>query len=178
MHRILGRAVSANCKHFQPRTTIMPDLKDGESAEVQGSARTPYILKNVGGVYSCTCPAWRNQSVSIERRTCKHLRGLSRRTGGTGPAGLSGPGSAEGRQRGRGHRTEAAAGPSVGERYGPDRLVDEREARRRAGLVGRPAVSFAAGQRLSCSRTGSSPACPACRSTANCGSTARRSSAP
>jgi DNA ligase-1 len=52
----------------------MPDLKDGETAEVQGSARSPYILKNVGGVYSCTCPAWRNQSVSIERRTCKHLR--------------------------------------------------------------------------------------------------------
>ncbi len=54
----------------------MPDLKDGETAEVKGSARTPYILKNVGGVYSCTCPAWRNQSVSIERRTCKHIRGL------------------------------------------------------------------------------------------------------
>ncbi len=54
----------------------MPDLKDGESAQVQGSARTPYILKNVGGVYSCTCPAWRNQSVGIERRTCKHLRAL------------------------------------------------------------------------------------------------------
>ena len=52
----------------------MPDLKDGESAQVQGSARAPYILKNVGGVYSCTCPAWRNQSVPIERRTCKHLR--------------------------------------------------------------------------------------------------------
>jgi DNA ligase 1 len=52
----------------------MPDLKDGESAEVQGSARAPYILKNVGGVYSCTCPAWRNQSVAIEHRTCKHLR--------------------------------------------------------------------------------------------------------
>jgi DNA ligase-1 len=52
----------------------MPDLKDGESTHVQGSARTPYILKNVGGVYSCTCPAWRNQSLPIERRTCKHLR--------------------------------------------------------------------------------------------------------
>ena len=52
----------------------MPDLKDGESAQVQGSARTPYTLKNVGGVYSCTCPAWRNQSLPIERRTCKHLR--------------------------------------------------------------------------------------------------------
>ena len=52
----------------------MPDLKDGESVEIQGSARLPYILKNVGGVYSCTCPAWRNQSLGIERRTCKHLR--------------------------------------------------------------------------------------------------------
>ncbi len=52
----------------------MPDLKDGETAEVKGSARDPYILRNVGGVYSCTCPAWRNQSVAIERRTCKHLR--------------------------------------------------------------------------------------------------------
>jgi DNA ligase 1 len=52
----------------------MPDLKDGETAEVKGSARDPYILKNVGGVYSCSCPAWRNQSVAIERRTCKHLQ--------------------------------------------------------------------------------------------------------
>ena len=52
----------------------MPDLKDGESAQVQGSARAPYILKNVGGVYSCSCPSWRNQSTPIERRTCKHIR--------------------------------------------------------------------------------------------------------
>lgn len=52
----------------------MPDLEDGESTEIKGSGKSPYILKNVGGVYSCTCPAWRNQSVGIERRTCKHLR--------------------------------------------------------------------------------------------------------
>lgn len=52
----------------------MPDLNDGESVEIKGSARLPYVLKNTGGVYSCTCPAWRNQSVPIERRTCKHLR--------------------------------------------------------------------------------------------------------
>lgn len=52
----------------------MPDLKDGESVAIPGSARTPYLLKNVGGVYSCTCPAWRNQSLPIERRSCKHLR--------------------------------------------------------------------------------------------------------
>jgi DNA ligase-1 len=52
----------------------MPDLRDGESVEINGSARLPYVLKNVGGVYSCSCPAWRNQSLSIERRTCKHIR--------------------------------------------------------------------------------------------------------
>jgi DNA ligase-1 len=44
--------------------------------EVQGSASRPYVLKNVAGVYSCSCPAWRNQSLPIERRTCKHLRQL------------------------------------------------------------------------------------------------------
>jgi DNA ligase 1 len=54
----------------------MPDLKDGESFEMQGSGSKPYVLKNVGGVYSCSCPAWRNQSLAIEKRTCKHLRKL------------------------------------------------------------------------------------------------------
>jgi DNA ligase-1 len=54
----------------------MPDLQDGESTEMQGSGAKPYILKNTGGVFSCTCPAWRNQSITIEKRTCKHLRKL------------------------------------------------------------------------------------------------------
>jgi DNA ligase 1 len=54
----------------------MADLNDGESIEMQGSGKAPYVLKNTGGVYSCTCPAWRNQSTPIERRTCKHLRKL------------------------------------------------------------------------------------------------------
>ena len=26
------------------------------------------------GVFSCSCPSWRNQSLPIDRRTCKHLR--------------------------------------------------------------------------------------------------------
>ncbi|WP_163783466.1 DNA ligase [Myxococcus vastator] len=52
----------------------MADIADGEQVSVQGSGSKPYILKNTGGVYSCSCPAWRNQSVGIERRTCKHLR--------------------------------------------------------------------------------------------------------
>jgi DNA ligase-1 len=54
----------------------MPDLKDGESIRVQGSASKPYEIKNIGGVYSCTCPAWRNQSLAIEKRTCKHIKAL------------------------------------------------------------------------------------------------------
>ena len=54
----------------------MGDLSDGETVEMKGSGAKPYVLKNVGGVYSCTCPAWRNQSVPIERRSCKHLRKL------------------------------------------------------------------------------------------------------
>ena len=54
----------------------MPDLMDGETVEMQGSGSKPYVLKNTGGVYSCSCPAWRNQGGPIERRTCKHLRKL------------------------------------------------------------------------------------------------------
>jgi DNA ligase 1 len=52
------------------------DLQDGETFEMQGSGSKPYVLKNTGGVYSCSCPAWRNQSIAIETRTCKHLRKL------------------------------------------------------------------------------------------------------
>src|SRR5688500_19350166 len=63
-------------RHPQGRNTTMPDLADGESTEMKGSGAKPYVLKNTGGVYSCTCPAWRNQNTPIERRTCKHLRKL------------------------------------------------------------------------------------------------------
>src|SRR5436190_8386220 len=79
----------------------MPDLADGESVEVQGSARLPYVLKNVGGVYSCSCPSWRNQSLPIERRTCKHLvryRGEhaeAERIPGTVPAPATKPANAK-----------------------------------------------------------------------------------
>ncbi len=57
-------------------STNVTDLKDGQSCEMSGSGIKPYVLKNTGGVYSCSCPAWRNQSVAIEKRTCKHLRKL------------------------------------------------------------------------------------------------------
>ena len=50
------------------------DIKDGEVVYVQGSAKKTYELKNIAGVYSCSCMSWRNQSLPIERRTCKHLK--------------------------------------------------------------------------------------------------------
>jgi len=52
----------------------MPALIEGCPQYVMGSGKSPYELKNVGGVYSCTCPAWRNQGAKIDKRTCKHLR--------------------------------------------------------------------------------------------------------
>ena len=74
----------------------MPDLADGESSFMQGSGSKPCELKNTGGVYSCSCPAWRNQSLAIEKRTCKHLKTLRgesaemERVGG-GAAGAAAP---------------------------------------------------------------------------------------
>ena len=47
---------------------------DGDVTHVQGSGSRPYELKNVGGVLSCSCPAWRNQGLAIDKRTCKHLK--------------------------------------------------------------------------------------------------------
>lgn len=53
---------------------MIKELKDGESVEVKGSAKKPYLIKRVGDVISCSCPAWRNQSLPINLRTCKHIR--------------------------------------------------------------------------------------------------------
>jgi len=69
----------------------MPDLADGESFFMQGSGVKPYELKNTGGVYSCSCPAWRNQSLPIERRTCKHLRKLRGDAAETARVGTAAP---------------------------------------------------------------------------------------
>lgn len=48
-------------------------LADGQKVSVKGSSST-YELHRQGTVYSCTCPAWRNQGAAIGLRTCKHLR--------------------------------------------------------------------------------------------------------
>lgn len=59
-----------------PGPPALADLADGESTTMQGSGREPYVLKNVAGVYSCSCPAWRNAGGAINLRSCKHLRKL------------------------------------------------------------------------------------------------------
>src|SRR6185503_11956305 len=92
----------------------MPDLQDGESVEMKGSGAKPYVLRNVGGVYSCTCPAWRNQSVAIERRSCKHLRKLRGDAAEQARVGVDIPPRPEG---------EAAGDP---DRAGPPVLLAER----------------------------------------------------
>lgn len=54
----------------------MPDLRDGQSIEVQGSGSQRYTITNSGGAYTCTCPAWSFQGGALDRRTCKHIKKL------------------------------------------------------------------------------------------------------
>ncbi len=68
-----GQTSSANTSPADGGRTS-GDLADGEETTVQGSSGRSYTLKNTGGVYSCSCPAWLHQSIPIEERTCKHLR--------------------------------------------------------------------------------------------------------
>lgn len=88
----------------------MPDLQDGESTEMQGSGAKPYILKNTGGVYSCSCPAWRNQSIPIEKRTCKHLRKLRGGAAEEARVGSAVP-QRPGKSKGEGEDSEEAGPP-------------------------------------------------------------------
>jgi hypothetical protein len=51
-------------------TTTTADIADGESVPVPGKA---YVMKNIGGVYSCTCPGWKpKQKIDV------HLQALAR----------------------------------------------------------------------------------------------------
>lgn len=71
----VARAAARVADTAKPESAVkvLKEIADGEKVEVQGSAAKPYVLTNTGGVYSCTCPAWRNQSVPIDLRSCKHL---------------------------------------------------------------------------------------------------------
>ena len=50
-------------------------LCEGETITVQGNT-TEYDVKKSGGVVYCTCLGWRNQSVPVNKRRCKHLNQL------------------------------------------------------------------------------------------------------
>jgi hypothetical protein len=52
---------------------VAPKISEGASLLVQGTTGSIHTVKNVGGVYSCSCPAWRVQKKTINNRTCKHL---------------------------------------------------------------------------------------------------------
>lgn len=49
-------------------------LNEGDKTFVKGSGKLPYEIKKVGGVVSCSCPAWRNLGGSIDNRVCKHIK--------------------------------------------------------------------------------------------------------
>lgn len=51
----------------------MANLTEGQSIQVKGSGSSLYTIKYTGGVYSCSCPAWRNQSLPPNVRSCKHM---------------------------------------------------------------------------------------------------------
>lgn len=51
----------------------MTTLAEGETLKVPGSGSAVHTIKRSGGVYSCSCPAWRNQSLPPDVRNCKHL---------------------------------------------------------------------------------------------------------
>jgi DNA ligase-1 len=87
------------------------DIADGETTWVQGSGKDPYELKNVGGVYSCSCPAWRNAGGPIDRRTCKHLKAL--RGADVELARVGAPPEARAARPGRATGEEAAEGAPV-----------------------------------------------------------------
>lgn len=51
-------------------------LVDGTFHDVKSASGSMYIVKRLGKVYSCSCPAWRNQRHPPTSRTCKHLKQL------------------------------------------------------------------------------------------------------
>jgi len=99
------------------------DIADGGQVEVKGSGAKPYILKNTGGVYSCSCPAWRNQSVAIERRTCKHLRQVRGDEAENARVGASDAGATAKPARNVRPRSSASTGSDAGTVTAPPLLL-------------------------------------------------------
>ncbi|MES1916199.1 MAG: hypothetical protein MHM6MM_008043 [Cercozoa sp. M6MM] len=68
--------ISADDKDETEEKKNLRRLLNDELIQVQGSAARPYDVRCRGGVFYCTCMAWRNQRMSVDLRTCKHLRQL------------------------------------------------------------------------------------------------------
>jgi DNA ligase-1 len=66
----------------------MIQWNDGETRNVPGR---PYIVKYIGGIYSCSCIAWKCQSLKIDQRSCKHLRSFGITQGVAGAAIAAAP---------------------------------------------------------------------------------------
>lgn len=49
------------------------EMKEGDIHKIQGNSGE-YEIRLSGGNYYCTCPAWRNQNLPVDKRTCKHMR--------------------------------------------------------------------------------------------------------
>lgn len=49
-------------------------LNEGDKTEIQGSGKKPYLVRKIGGVVDCSCPAWRNLGGPIDVRVCKHIK--------------------------------------------------------------------------------------------------------
>lgn len=59
---------------FMKTTNGLIYLENGENTTFQGSGKKPYVIKKIGGVISCSCPAWLNMGLAIETRACKHIK--------------------------------------------------------------------------------------------------------
>lgn len=60
--------------HHTKREQMTVYLNEGDKHFVQGSGKSPYEVKKVGGVVSCSCPAWRNMGGPLDVRVCKHIK--------------------------------------------------------------------------------------------------------
>jgi DNA ligase 1 len=98
------------------RSRMSNTLEDGAETRVKGSSST-YTLTRKGHVYSCTCPAWRNQGATLDRRTCKHLKAYlgaafeDARVSASAPLGVAVPVPAKPRAEGGEGEAEDKAPP-------------------------------------------------------------------
>jgi len=76
--RVQLQATRRPAGHVPVEEARVNGLAPGTSTQIQGSGANPYTVKcHPDGVYSCTCPAWRNQGLAPDQRTCKHIRSLT-----------------------------------------------------------------------------------------------------